>query len=129
MASSTYIGGVPPRTAARGFYDRLRGGDEIAYFVTLAAALTILVIVFLIVLELWTRSQPTVKMFGWWHFLTTSTWDPNGGHYGALPFIYGTCVTSFLALLIAVPMGIASAIFLAEMAPPSLSNMLTFMIE
>jgi phosphate transport system permease protein len=129
MASSTYVGGVPPRTAARGFYDRLRGGDEIAYLVTLASAVVILLVVFVIVVELWTRSQPTVKAFGWWHFLTTSTWDANGGHFGALPFIYGTCVTSFLALLIAIPLGIAAAIFLAEMAPPNLSNMLTFLIE
>jgi len=128
MAGSTYIGGIPPRTATRTFYERLRGGDEIAYFVTLASAVTILLFVFLIVSELWTHSQLTVKTFGW-HFLTTSTWDPNGGHYGALPFIYGTCVTSFVALLIAVPMGIASALFLAEMAPPQLSNLLTFLIE
>ena len=129
MASSTYVGGIPPRSAARGFYDRLRGGDEIAYLVTLASAVVILGVVFLIVVELWTRSQPTVKTIGWWHFLTTSTLDPNGGHYGALPFVYGTCVTSFMALLIAIPMGIAAAIFLSEMAPTNLSNMLTFLIE
>ncbi len=108
--------------------DRLRGGDDLAYAITLASAAAILVIVALIVGELWARSQPTVKTFGW-HFLTTSTWDPNGGKFGALPFVYGTCVTSFLALLLAVPLGIASSIFLAEMAPPKLSNILTFLIE
>lgn len=112
----------------RGFYARLRGGDEIVYTVTLAAAVLILVMVALILLELWLNSQPTVKAFGW-HFLTTSTWDPNSGKFGALPFMYGTCITSFLALLIAVPFGVASAIFLAEMAPPKLSNVLTFLIE
>jgi phosphate transport system permease protein len=69
-----------------------------------------------------------MKAFGW-NFLRTSRWDPNGGHFGALPFIYGTCVTSAIALLIAVPLGVASAIFLAEMAPPKLSNLLTFLIE
>ncbi len=108
--------------------NRLRGGDEIAYFITLGSAATILILVALIVGELWANSQPTVKTFGW-HFLATSTWDPNGGKFGALPFIYGTCVTSFLALLIAVPLGVASSIFLAEMAPPKLSNILTFLIE
>ncbi len=51
------------------------------------------------------------------------------GNFGALPFIYGTVVTSILALLIAVPQGIGSAIFLAEMAPPRLSNICTFLIE
>ena len=92
------------------------------------AAGIILVIVALLVGELWIHSQPTVQKFGW-NFLVTSTWDPNGGKFGALPFIYGTCVTSFLALLIAVPLGVASSIFLAEMAPPRLSNILTFLIE
>ncbi len=128
MATSTYIGGIPPRPATRGFYDRLRGGDEVAYLITLACAVTILLVVGLIVFELWIHSQPTVKAFGW-HFLMTSTWDPNSDKFGALPFIYGTCITSFLALVIAVPLGVASAIFLAEMAPPKLSNLLTFLIE
>jgi phosphate transport system permease protein len=107
---------------------RLRGGDEVSYLVTLASAVSILVVVALIVTELWSNSQPAVKAFGW-SFLTTSRWDPNGGHFGALPFIYGTCVTSAIALLIAVPLGVASAVFLAEMAPPKLSNILTFLIE
>ncbi len=107
---------------------RLQGGDELAYAITFASSLLVLGIVALIVVELWLSSQPTVKTFGW-HFLVTSTWDPNGGKFGALPFIYGTCVTSFLALLIAVPLGVASAIFLAEMAPPRFSNILTFLIE
>lgn len=128
MATSTYIGGIPPRPAARGFYGRLRGGDEIVRLTTLASAVAILIVVALIVVELWTHSRPTVKTFGW-HFLTSSAWDPNGGKFGALPFVYGTCITSFLALLIAVPLGVASAIFLSEMAPKKLSNLLTFLIE
>jgi phosphate transport system permease protein len=128
MASSTYIADTLHRPASRSFLDRLRGGDEVSYLVTLACAVSILVVVGLIVVELWANSQPTVKTFGW-QFLTTSRWDPNGGHFGALPFIYGTCVSSLLALLIAVPLGVASAIFLAEMAPPKLSNILTFLIE
>ena len=49
--------------------------------------------------------------------------------YGALPFIYGTLVSSFLALLIAVPLGVGSALFLAEMAPKKLASAVTFMIE
>jgi len=128
MASSTYIADTLHRPANRSFLARLRGGDEVSYLLTLAATVTILLVVGLIVTELWMNSQPTVKAFGW-HFLATSDWDPNAGKFGALPFIYGTCVTSFLALLIAVPLGVASAVFLAEMAPPKLSNILTFLIE
>src|SRR5581483_2414905 len=128
MATSAYIGPRNVPRAHRGLIERLRGGDEIAYLVTLASAVTILVIVGLIVLELWTNSQPTVKTFGW-KFLFNSTWNPNADKFGALPFIYGTCVTSALALLIAIPLGVAAAIFLSEMAPPKFSNFLTFLIE
>ncbi len=128
MASSTYVADILRRPRRRNFYERLRNGEEVAYLITLIAAVTILVIVILLAGELWANSQPTIKTFGW-HFLTSSAWDPNSGHFGALPFIYGTCVTSFLALLIAVPLGVACSIFLAEMAPPGLSNILTFLIE
>ena len=128
MATSAYLETRPPRAAVRGFYDRLRGGDEISYLITLSCAASILAVVALIVWELWFNSQLTVKTFGF-SFLTSSRWDPNGGHFGALPFIYGTCVTSILALLIAVPLGVAASVFLAEMAPMKLSNLLTFLIE
>jgi phosphate transport system permease protein len=128
MATSFQVESPRVLRARRSFADRLRGGDEAAYLTTLACAVAILLIVALIVFELWSNSQPTVKTFGW-TFLVTSTWDPNGGKFGALPFIYGTCVTSALALLIAIPLGVAAAIFLAEMAPPQLSNILTFLIE
>lgn len=129
MATATYVPGTtPPHPAARSFFVRLRGGDQIAYLITLASAVAILLLVALLVYELYSKSQTTIHTFGW-HFLATSTWDPNGGKFGALPFIYGTCVTSALALLIAVPMGVASSIFLAEMAPPKLSMLLTFLIE
>lgn len=128
MASSTYMTETPPRRGIRILYDRLRGGDAIAYPVTLVCAVATLLIVVLLVLELWFNSTPTVKAFGW-HFLVTSRWDPNSGEFGALPFIYGTCVTSLLALAVAIPLGVAASIFLAELAPPRLSNILTFLIE
>lgn len=126
--TTTYPPNLPARPAGRGFVERLRGGDEIAYLITLACAVAILLTVALLVFELWINSRPTIHTFGW-SFLASSTWDPNAGKFGALPFIYGTCVTSALALLIAVPLGVASSIFLAEMAPPQTSNILTFLIE
>lgn len=128
MASTTYISDILRRAPAKTWFGRLKGGDEIAYLVTLASAVSVLVIVGLIVAELWFHSHATVDRFGL-SFLASSTWNPNEGVFGALPFIYGTCVTSALALLIAIPLGIASAIFLAEMAPPRFSNILTFLIE
>ena len=127
MATST-LAQRPTRVAIQSLFRRVRGGDEVAYLLTLASAVAILVIVGLIVTQLWINSQPTVHRFGF-SFLTGTRWDPNGDHFGALPFIYGTCVTSLLALLIAVPFGVAASIFLAEMAPPEISNILTFLIE
>jgi phosphate transport system permease protein len=128
VTSPTYIAETLRRRTSRGFFSRLRGGDEIAYLVTLVCTVSVLLIVGLIVFELWRNSQQTFKTFGF-GFLKSSAWDPNADKYGALPFIYGTCVTAFLAMLIAIPLGVASAIFLAEMAPPKLSNILTFLIE
>jgi len=126
--ATSYIAEILGRRTSRGFFARLRGGDELSYLITLACTVSILLIVGLIVFELWANSRPTFTAFGF-GFLTSSAWDPNTNKFGALPFIYGTCVTSFLGMLIAVPLGVAASIFLAEMAPPKLSNFLTFLIE
>jgi phosphate transport system permease protein len=74
------------------------------------------------------HSSASRAAFGW-HFLTTSVWDPVFDNYGALTFIYGTVVTTFLALLIAVPLGLGAAIFLSELAPPKLSAGLSFVVD
>jgi phosphate transport system permease protein len=117
-----------PPGRVRSFARRLRAGDELAYLITLIAAGTIFIITALVFYELFAQSSLSRHKFGW-TFLITSTWDPVAGSFGALPFIYGTVITSILGLLIAVPMGLGSAIFLAEMAPPRLSNICTFLIE
>lgn len=108
--------------------ERLRKGDEVTYLITLAAAFSILLVTGLLVLQLWKTSTLSRHAFGW-SFFTTSTWDPISGDFGALPFIYGTVLTSAIGLLIAVPMGLGAAIFLAELAPRKLSDALTFLIE
>ncbi|MEO8659874.1 MAG: phosphate ABC transporter permease subunit PstC [Bryobacteraceae bacterium] len=129
MATTPVLGerALPPG-GARSFLMRLRGGEEIAYTITFTAAAAIFVITALICYELFAQSEISRHKFGW-AFLFTSEWDPVAGKFGALPFIYGTVITSVLALLIAIPQGIGSAIFLAEMAPARISNALTFLIE
>src|SRR5271165_847592 len=127
MASSTFIHNAP-QTGVRGFLRRAKAGEHFALFITFAAAVTILIIVGLLIYELASNSGEAVRKFSW-RFITTSDWDPNNDIFGALPFIYGTCVTSFLALLIAVPTGVGAALFLSELAPPAVSNALTFLIE
>ena len=104
------------------------GGDEVAYGFTLAFALAILAITILLVWELWEKSAPSRAAFGF-GFVTSSMWNPVTDKFGALPFIYGTVITSFVALLISVPLGVGAAIYLSELARPKVSNTLTFLVE
>lgn len=110
------------------FIRRLRSGDEIAHLITLAFAASIVLITLLLVYQLWTHSVLPRQRFGW-HFLVSTTWDPVFEHFGALPFVYGTLVTSAVSLVLALPLGVGAAIFLAELAPPRISQMLTFVVE
>ena len=107
---------------------RFRDGDEAAYLVTFIFASAIILITVLLFFELYRSSALTREKFGW-SFLTGSTWDPVALEFGALPFVYGTLVTSALALILGVPLGIGAAMFLAELAPPKLSDTLAFLIE
>jgi phosphate transport system permease protein len=71
---------------------------------------------------------PAMRTFGW-RFLASSTWDPVAEHFGAIPFVYGTVLSSLLALLIAVPLGIGAAIYLAELAPAWIRSPIAFLVE
>lgn len=119
---------VPPAGGARSFAKRLQDGDEFAHILTLLFAASVLLIAVLLVYELWIHSDLSRNKFGF-DFFFSSTWDPVQGQFGSLPFIYGTLVTSVLALVISVPLGVGAAIFLSEMAPARLSNVLTFLVE
>jgi phosphate transport system permease protein len=128
MAATTTAINHVPKSGVRGFVKRISAGEELSYLVCLAAATTVLIIVVALVYQLWTQSALPIHKFGW-SFLKGKSWDPNSGEFGALPFIYGTCVTSAIALLISIPVGVGAAIFLAELAPPKVSNAMTFLIE
>lgn len=119
---------VRSRGGARAFLARLRSGDEIAHLITLIFAASIFLVTVLLVFELYRNSALPRQKFGW-AFFVTKTWDPVFENFGAFPFIYGTLVTSALALILAVPLGVGAAIFLAELAPPRISDALTFAIE
>jgi phosphate transport system permease protein len=127
-APSTTVTSAGPARSAQGYWQRLRGGDEVAYGITFIAAAAILLVTALLVFELYINSTLSRSKFGW-SFLITSTWDPVADQFGALPFIYGTIVTSVLALVIGIPLGVGAAIFLAELAPAKISDGLTFLIE
>src|ERR1019366_3949494 len=110
------------------FPKRRFGGDEVAHLVTLVFATSILLVTLLIVWQLWLHSAPSRAKSGF-SFLTSTLWNPVTDQFGAWPFVYGTVVTSFLALIISVPLGVGAAIYLAELARPKLSNSLTFLVE
>ena len=103
-------------------------GDRLFKWVALLMALTVFVLIGLIGYELAHGANLALKKFGW-HFLTNTEWDPVSEQFGALPFIFGTAVSSVLALLIAVPLSIGTAVFLTEIAPPWLRQILTTFIE
>jgi phosphate transport system permease protein len=127
-ATTTTVPNAGPVSGSRSFLSKLREGDEIARVVTFIFAASVVLVTLLLVFELWHGSALPRHKFGF-HFFATSTWDPNEGDFGALPFIYGTLVTAFVSLAIAVPLGIGAAIFLAELAPQKISDTLQFFID
>ena len=117
-----------PQSARRAMAPPSRFGDKAFEWLTLLMALGVVVLVILLGWELWRGSSLAVRKFGF-HFLTTSTWDPVAEQFGALPFIYGTVVSSLIALLIAVPLSIATAAYLTELAPLWIRQPLVSLIE
>ena len=89
---------------------------------------SILILVAGIFFQLVNSSLPSLQKFGF-SFLYNSTWDPVAENFGALPFIFGTCVTSLVALLLAVPIGVGAAIYLAEYAPPKISKAISILVD
>jgi phosphate transport system permease protein len=128
LAATTTVPNAGPVSGSRSFLSKLRQGDEIARIITFIFASTVVLVTLLLVFELWHGSSLPRHRFGLGFFFT-STWDPNADDFGALPFIYGTLVTAFVSLAIAVPLGIGAAIFLAELAPQKISDTLQFFID
>lgn len=105
-----------------------RFGDKAFEWLTLAMALFVIVLIFLLGWQLARGSSLAIQKFGF-RFLTTSTWDPVAEQFGALPFIYGTLVSSLIALLIAVPLSVATAVYLTELAPLWIRQPIVSLIE
>ncbi|HKV47165.1 MAG TPA: phosphate ABC transporter permease subunit PstC [Candidatus Acidoferrales bacterium] len=127
-APSNVVELVPSLRPLRGLWGRLRTGDEIAHVVTLVFASTVLGVTALLVYQLWIQSALSRQKFGW-AFFATRVWDPVAGQFGALPFLYGTLLTSAIALLLAVPLGLGTAIFLSEFPLARLSDAFAFLVD
>jgi phosphate transport system permease protein len=105
-----------------------RLGNRIFYLLCLTGAMAVGVLLILVAYQLFKGSHLAMKQFGW-GFLVSSAWDPVNEDYGALPFIYGTFITAAIALLIAVPLSVGTAIYLTDLAPLWLRQPLVSIIE
>jgi phosphate transport system permease protein len=103
-------------------------GDRTFRWLTLLMALTVFALIIFVGLELAKGSHLAFKKFGV-SFITSSEWDPVNEQFGALPFIFGTLVSSLVALIIAVPLSVATAVYLTELAPRWIRQPLTIFIE
>lgn len=103
-------------------------GDRLFKWLTAGFALMILILVLLIIYELTSKSLSSIQAFGW-RFLINEKWDPVTKQFGALTFIFGTIVTSALAILLAAPLGVGLAVYLVEIAPKKLRSSVSFLID
>jgi phosphate transport system permease protein len=105
-----------------------RWPDAAFRWIALLAALTVAGLIVLVGVELYHGSRLAIAKFGL-RFLVSSTWDPVTDQYGAWPFIFGTLVSSLIALVIAVPLGVATALYLTEIAPVRIRQPVIMTIE
>lgn len=103
-------------------------GDRVFMGLLAAMAASVLVLLGAMVVTLTASAWPAIQKFGL-AFFTASTWNPVAGEFGALPFVYGSVVSSAIALLLAVPLGLGVAIFLSELTPRRLRGPIGFFVE
>ncbi len=124
------------RTPATGALAKIRSSqprssrmpDKMFRLIILLSAISVFGIVVLVVWELVSKSQLSLHQFGIKFFWGTD-WDPVNGQFGALPFIFGTLVSSFLALFLAIPLSVGVAVFITEMCPQRLRALISFLVE
>src|SRR5450759_4366982 len=102
--------------------------DSVFAVIILLSAISVFAIVVLVAWELIDKSRLSLHQFGI-GFFYGHDWDPVAGSFGAMPFIYGTLVSSFLALLMAVPLSIGVAVYVTEMCPQRLRAIISFLVE
>ncbi|HEU5305500.1 MAG TPA: phosphate ABC transporter permease subunit PstC [Gemmatimonadales bacterium] len=118
---------APSRPGPSVSLERANYGDRAFKLVLTIAALAVPALLGFLVYELWSGSSLAVARFGF-GFVTSSTWDPVAEQFGALPLIFGTLLSSLIALLIAVPLSLGVAIYLTEFAPRVVRQPVAFLI-
>lgn len=115
----------------QGFDNRSAGrvsGDSIFKIVALGFACSIILILLLLTVGMAFESIPAIKQFGW-KFVTDSDWDAVQGRFGALPYIWGSIVSSLLAIVVATPLSVGTALFITEIAPGRFGGAVASMVE
>ena len=120
---SSQVAGDRAKTLAR-----FHGGDRLFHGVTFAAALCVLLLLGGVIASLVWGALPAIRAYGF-GFLTSTAWNPVDDKYGAIVAIFGTVVTSAIALVVAIPIGLGIAIFLTELCPPRLRQPVGIAIE
>lgn len=107
---------------------RFASGDTIFRWLTFGFAVSIILILLLMGFEMFKESLPSIRKFGW-GFTTSREWDPVQEQFGALPFLYGSIVSSILAILLATPLSVGTALFITEIAPKKFSGAISSLVE
>ena len=103
-------------------------GDLLFKWITTVFAFSILVILALMLVEMTKESMPSIEKFGW-KFISGDDWDAVQEVFGALPYLYGSVVSSVLALLLATPLSIGAALFITEIAPKRWGGVIAPLVE
>lgn len=120
-------GEAPPPDGSAALEGR-SAGDVVYRLLTTAFAVAIPVLLVFITLEVVAAAWPALRQFGF-GFLTSSTWDPVRNQFGAAPMIFGTIVSSLLALILSAPLALGVAIFLSEFSPRWLRQPVSFLVD
>ena len=124
----------PPPSLLRRFFPGwvLRGrlsSDRLVAFLCQGAGVGVLILAAALIAVLLHQGWPAVWHLGLGNLLSSTNWDPERGAFGALLFVYGSCVTSAIALLVAVPLGVGTAVYLSELATPRRRRVSAFFLE
>jgi phosphate transport system permease protein len=117
----------PARAATRGRALRLPA-DEIYRQLLTALAVSVFVVLVLIVVETGRGASLSIRTFGW-RFLVSTEWDPVAERFGAVPYLYGTLVTSGVAMALSIPACLGAAVYLSELASRRVGAVVTFVVE
>ncbi len=107
---------------------KVLNGDSIFRWITVLFAFSIILILLLMLYRMTVESLPAIRQFGL-KFITSGKWDAVEGNFGALPFLFGSVVSSILALLLATPLSVGAALFLTETAPKKIGGVVSSLVE